>query len=118
MQIPTVIPTSDPLDHSAVRRVDSTGQAGAILALGAQLRDALRRADAAGLRPVGAPGGLVVAGMGGSAVGARLAIGVLGDRARRPIVVADGYGLPPWAGPDVLVLCSSYSGSTEETLAC
>jgi glucose/mannose-6-phosphate isomerase len=32
--------------------------------------------------------------------------------------VADDYGLPGWAGPRTLVLCSSYSGSTEETLAC
>jgi glucose/mannose-6-phosphate isomerase len=118
MQMPIVIPTLESLDDVAVRRVDSSGQGEAILAFGAHLRDALRRADAAGLRPVAAPGGLVVAGMGGSAVGARLAIGVLGDRARRPIVVSDGYALPPWAGPDVLVLCSSYSGSTEETLAC
>ena len=29
-----------------------------------------------------------------------------------------GYELPPWALPDSVVLCSSYSGGTEETLAC
>jgi glucose/mannose-6-phosphate isomerase len=28
------------------------------------------------------------------------------------------YALPPWAGADTMVLCSSYSGETEETLAC
>jgi glucose/mannose-6-phosphate isomerase len=55
--------------------------------------------------------------MGGSAVGGRLAAGAIGARLRRPMVVADGYALPGWAGPDTLVLCSSYSGSTEETLA-
>jgi glucose/mannose-6-phosphate isomerase len=55
--------------------------------------------------------------MGGSAAGARLAVGALGDRMTRPFVVADRYALPGWAGPDTLVLCSSYSGSTEETLA-
>ena len=48
--------------------------------------------------PVDAPGGLIVAGMGGSAVGGRLARAALGDRAARPIVVADGYALPGWAG--------------------
>jgi glucose/mannose-6-phosphate isomerase len=67
---------------------------------------------------VDAPGGLIVAGMGGSAVGGRLALGALGDRLTRPLVVADGYTLPPWAGPSTLVLCSSYSGATEETLSC
>ena len=33
------------------------------------------------------------------------------------MVVADGYALPGWAGPETLVLCSSYSGATEETLS-
>jgi glucose/mannose-6-phosphate isomerase len=89
-----------------------------MLGLGAQLRDALARVDAAGLRPVDAPGGVVVVGMGGSAVGGRLALGALGSRGRRPMAVVDGYQLPPWVGKSTLVLCSSYSGATEETLAC
>jgi glucose/mannose-6-phosphate isomerase len=59
----------------------------------------------------------VVAGMGGSAIGGRLAAGALGPRLRRPLAIADGYALPGWAGPQTLVLCSSYSGATEETLS-
>ena len=105
------------LDSAAVAAVDSTGQVAEILDLSTHLRDALWRVDSAGIKPVEAPGGLIVAGMGGSAVGARLARGAIGGRLRRPLAVADGYGLPGWAGPDTLVLCSSYSGTTEETLA-
>ena len=105
------------LDRQAVAAVDSTGQAGEIVDLATHLRDALWRVDSAAIAPVDARGGLIVAGMGGSAVGGRLAAGALGPRLRRPLVVADGYALPGWAGPDTLVLCSSYSGSTEETLA-
>jgi glucose/mannose-6-phosphate isomerase len=55
--------------------------------------------------------------MGGSAVGGRLALAALGSWLRRPFVVADGYALPPWVGAEHLVLCSSYSGGTEETLS-
>ena len=55
--------------------------------------------------------------MGGSAIGGALARAALGDRASRPIVLARGYGLPPWTTPDTTVLCASYSGNTEETLA-
>jgi glucose/mannose-6-phosphate isomerase len=106
------------LDRSAVAAVDPRGQAGDILGMGEQLRDALWRVDSAKIEPRDAPGGLVVAGMGGSAVGARLALAALGPRLRRPLTIADGYELPPWAGADSLVLCSSYSGQTEETLAC
>jgi glucose/mannose-6-phosphate isomerase len=56
--------------------------------------------------------------MGGSAVGGDLAVDVVGDRAVAPIVTVRDYFLPGWVGEDELVLCASYSGSTEETLAC
>jgi glucose/mannose-6-phosphate isomerase len=105
------------LDRAAVAAVDSTGQADEILDLYEHLEDALWRVESASIAPVDAPGGLIVAGMGGSAAGGRLAAGALGARLRRPMVIADGYALPGWAGPDTLVLCSSYSGATEETLA-
>jgi glucose/mannose-6-phosphate isomerase len=105
------------LDAAAVAAVDPTGQAGEITDLPTHLRDALWRVDSAGIVPVDAPGGLIVAGMGGSAVGGRLAAGALGTRLKRPMVIADNYRLPAWAGPQTLVLCSSYSGATEETLA-
>jgi glucose/mannose-6-phosphate isomerase len=55
--------------------------------------------------------------MGGSAIGGALAVAALGDRLSRPIGSARSYGLPSWATPDTTVLCSSYSGNTEETLA-
>jgi glucose/mannose-6-phosphate isomerase len=105
------------LDRATVAAVDSTGQLGEILDLPIHLRDALWRVESSGAAPVDAPGGLIVAGMGGSAVGGRLALGALGPRLSRPLTVWDGYGLPGWAGPATLVFCSSYSGHTEETLS-
>ncbi|HTX30499.1 MAG TPA: bifunctional phosphoglucose/phosphomannose isomerase [Solirubrobacteraceae bacterium] len=105
------------LDRDAIAAVDSTRQLDDILALPDHLRDALWRVESANLEPHDATGGLIVAGMGGSAVGGALARSALGDRALRPIVVIRGYGLPPWTAPESTVLCSSYSGNTEETLA-
>src|SRR5581483_10651332 len=61
--------------------------------------------------------GMVFAGMGGSAIGGLLAREVLGDRASRPISVSSDYGLPAGTTPESTVLCVSYSGNTEETLA-
>jgi glucose/mannose-6-phosphate isomerase len=106
------------LNAEAVAAVDSTGQAAEICDLGIHLRDALWRVDSAGLGDLDAPGGVVVAGMGGSAIGGRLALGALAGRVRRPIAIADDYSLPGWVDESTLVLCSSYSGATEETLAC
>jgi glucose/mannose-6-phosphate isomerase len=105
------------LDGAACAAVDSTGQFGETLRLADHLRDALWRVDSANIAPVDAPGGLIVAGMGGSSVGGRLASGALGPRLRRPLALAMGYDIPSWIGRETLVLCSSYSGSTEETVA-
>jgi glucose/mannose-6-phosphate isomerase len=105
------------LDRESVAAVDSTAQVAEVLDLSTHLRDALWRVESAGAMPVDAPGGLIVAGMGGSAIGGRLAGAALGPRLTRPLFVADDYELPGWAGPSTLVLCSSYSGATEETLA-
>jgi glucose/mannose-6-phosphate isomerase len=91
---------------------------GDVLAQPLQLGDALWRTQSAGIRSRDLPGGLVVCGMGGSAIGGDLAKAALGDRATRPITVVRGYALESWTPPESLVLCASYSGETEETLAC
>ncbi len=109
--------TTVDLTRDAIESVDSARQIDDVLGLPDHLRDALWRVESANLEPQDAPGGLVVAGMGGSAIGGALAREALGDRASRPIMLARGYALPPWATPDTMVLCSSYSGNTEETLA-
>ena len=88
-----------------------------ILAIPDHLRDALWRVESARLEPSEAAG-LMVCGMGGSAIGGDLAAAALGDRLTRPLLTVRGYELPSWATPEWAVLCSSYSGNTEETLAC
>jgi glucose/mannose-6-phosphate isomerase len=106
------------LDRDSIVACDPTGQVAETLGLPEHLRDALWRVDSAGMRPFDAAGGLVVAGMGGSSIGGRLARAAIGPRARRSLTVVGGYTLPAWVGPDTVVLCASYSGGTEETLAC
>ncbi len=76
------------------------------------IRDALWRVDSAQLkaRP---SSGFVVCGMGGSAIGAELARGLLDNRLTGPMIVSRTYGLPKWVTADWAVLASSYSGDTE-----
>jgi glucose/mannose-6-phosphate isomerase len=88
-----------------------------VLAIPDHLRDALWRVESARLESAGAAG-LMVCGMGGSAIGGDLAAAALGDRLTGPLVTVRGYELPGWATPEWTLLCSSYSGNTEETLAC
>jgi glucose/mannose-6-phosphate isomerase len=108
----------DPLSHDALEAIDPSGMLGDVLDQPMQLGDALWRVESAGVPRQDAPGGLTVCGMGGSAIGGDLAAAAIGDRATRPIRTVRGYALEPWTGGDSLVLCSSYSGNTEETLAC
>jgi glucose/mannose-6-phosphate isomerase len=115
----TAIPTADAaLSREAIALIDASGQLNDILALPDHLRDALWRVESAIMEDWDTSAGLVVAGMGGSAIGGALARAALGDHASRPIFVTRAYGLPPWTTPDTMVLCASYSGNTEETLAC
>ncbi len=114
----TTIPTADQLSRATIARIDPSDQLSDVLALPEHLRDALWRVESAIMQDWDTSAGLVVAGMGGSAIGGALARAALSDQASRPIFVTRAYGLPTWTTPDTMVLCASYSGDTEETLAC
>jgi glucose/mannose-6-phosphate isomerase len=60
---------------------------------------------------------IVLSGVGGSAIGADLAAAAVFSSIRASIIVHRDYGLPAFAqGQQTLVICSSHSGNTEETL--
>jgi glucose/mannose-6-phosphate isomerase len=63
------------------------------------------------------PGMVLLAGMGGSAIGADLVSAYAGPELPVPLVVWRGYDLPAHVGKDTLVVLSSHSGNTEETLS-
>jgi glucose/mannose-6-phosphate isomerase len=88
-----------------------------VLGIPDQLCDALWRVEGARLES-GEAAGLLVCGMGGSAIGADLAAAALGERLTRPMHTVRGYELPSWVTPEWTIVCCSYSGGTEETLAC
>ncbi len=60
---------------------------------------------------------VVVAGMGGSAMGGDLVRGLIQNRLSIPMVISRDYRLPAFVGGRTLVILSSYSGTTEETLS-
>jgi glucose/mannose-6-phosphate isomerase len=60
---------------------------------------------------------VLVAGMGGSAIGSDLLAAYAEPKLKAGWVTHRDYSLPAWAaGPSTLVICSSHSGNTEETL--
>ena len=60
---------------------------------------------------------LVMCGMGGSGLGARVIESVFGKSLKIPLVRVNDYKLPEFVDEKTLVFCSSYSGTTEETIA-
>jgi len=60
---------------------------------------------------------IVCAGLGGSAIGADIMRSYTADEAGIPISVSRNYTLPNFVGPESLVIVSSYSGNTEETIS-
>jgi glucose/mannose-6-phosphate isomerase len=62
---------------------------------------------------------MTIVGMGGSAIGGALLQGLVSGQCEIPISVVRDYTLPAFVqGSDSLVVASSYSGNTEETLSC
>jgi len=60
---------------------------------------------------------IVVAGMGGSAIGGDLVRSYLADKIDIPFYICRNYNLPQYVNKNSLVIVSSYSGNTEETLS-
>ncbi|MCU0678984.1 MAG: hypothetical protein MUC28_00865, partial [Planctomycetes bacterium] len=60
---------------------------------------------------------VVVNGMGGSNLGARMIKHLWGDQIKQPISITPGYQVPAFVGRDTLYIISTYSGTTEESLS-
>jgi glucose/mannose-6-phosphate isomerase len=60
---------------------------------------------------------VVILGMGGSAIGGDLVSSLVTPEANLPIIIHRGYNLPAFIDSKTLVIASSYSGMTEETLS-
>ena len=60
---------------------------------------------------------VVILGMGGSAIGGDLVRSLAESEAKVPVLIHRDYGLPAFVDDRTLVIASSYSGNTEETLS-
>lgn len=60
--------------------------------------------------------GVLCLGMGGSGAGGMFLSTLADNSGGLPFVVWRDYGLPSWWGPEWLVIATSYSGNTEETI--
>jgi len=88
-----------------------------ILKFPQQLHEAVSIAGKANLTKVAKPiSNVVICGLGGSGIGGTVVKEILQDEMTVPIDVMKSYTIPAYVNENTLVICSSYSGDTEETL--
>lgn len=61
---------------------------------------------------------VLICGLGGSGIGGSIVSELVVGNANVPINVTKGYFIPEYVNENTLVIVSSYSGNTEETLNC
>ncbi len=107
----------DDLEH--MRAIDRSDMLSHIDALPDQFENAWKLAQTLPLPESHRhPRQIVLCGMGGSAIGGNLIAALISKTASVPFSVVRGYDLPAYAsGPETLVIASSHSGNTEETLS-
>lgn len=103
-------------DHEKFSELDSQNMLAEIKSLPEQLETAWQEAGGFPLEEYRGIKQVIVAGMGGSSIGADLVRAYIAPMSKVPLQVHRDYDLPAWAdGPDTLVIASSHSGNTEET---
>ncbi len=101
-----------------IRTIDRSDMYGCIRAFPQQVREAVAIGRDTSLRRVPrSVRKIVLCGLGGSAIGGDLLRSYLADELTVPLLVNRYYRLPRFVGSDTLVIISSYSGNTEETVA-
>jgi glucose/mannose-6-phosphate isomerase len=106
-------------DAEAIRAADSGGMLSAVAALPEHVRSGYESGRATrGLPRIDGISAMVLCGMGGSAFAGDVVRGAFRPRIGVPFEVVRSPELPGYVGRQTLVLCSSYSGETAETLAC
>ena len=103
-----------------IKRLDISDMAGHIGRMGEHLREAVQLFNGAwNASPLGTakPSNIIVLGMGGSAIGGDLVRSYLLPSFNVLFAVSRSYDLPKFASEESLIIASSYSGNTEETLS-
>ena len=59
---------------------------------------------------------VLICGLGGSGIGGTVVSQIVANEAKTPITINKDYKIPAFVNKNTLVICSSYSGNTEETL--
>ena len=60
---------------------------------------------------------VIITGLGGSGIGGKIVSELIADEIKVPVIISSSYFIPKFASKNTLVIVSSYSGNTEETVS-
>lgn len=96
----------------------STGMRDLVQTFPSQLTEALKIGEEAQLKRFdGDIHNVLICGLGGSGIGGYLFSSLVRSSMKVPVFLNQTYDIPAWVDSNTLVICCSYSGNTEETLA-
>lgn len=101
-----------------IRKLDLENMMGSIEELGKQVQHAWEDLQSISFTPKSEIKNVVIAGMGGSGLGADVIKHLFKDELKVPLDYVHDYTLPGYVNENTLVVLSSYSGTTEEINAC
>ena len=105
-------------NRTAIKEIDPDGALASAESIADQVRQVWEEQDQVDVSNYHDVQNIVVAGMGGSALGADLVRHLYKDELPVSLEICKDYDLPNYVGKNTLVILSSYSGNTEETLNC
>lgn len=106
------------LDQASILTLDGSHMLSSVVSLADQVRHAWDSTQALPRPTVsGKIDTIALFGMGGSALGMHVVHSLFRDQLTIPIQITNDYTIPAWVNANTLVILSSYSGTTEETLS-
>lgn len=105
-------------NREEISKIDPDGALKSAESLADQIKQVWDEQDQLQVENIKAVENIVVAGMGGSALGADVIKNLYKEELKVPFVLNRTYSLPAFVDEKTLVVLSSYSGNTEEVLAC
>lgn len=105
-------------DTGGIAEIDKQGMLEAMEKFPEQIEEAVRIGANAPLHFEFNRKNVVIAGMGGSAMGGEILSSLFKYESKVPIFINRGYELPAFINEKSLFIAMSYSGNTEETISC
>jgi glucose/mannose-6-phosphate isomerase len=106
------------MTYEDIKRIDSKGTSKWIVDFPKQIEEAVKIGKEANVKiNIKGVQNILLTGLGGSSIGGDLLRSYLAGELDIPFSVNRYYTLPEFVGPQTLVIVSSYSGNTEETIS-